>query len=396
MSKVKDYLLFCPGPVNINQNIWQALTYHIGHREEEFSELLTRINQKILDIFEIRQHAKYYPLLVTGSGTAANETVLSSFEKKQRVLVLCNGEFGERLYTISKLYNSKTYKLAFQWAEQIDIKKVEKQLQSRKVDIIVMVHHETSTGMLNPVSEIGKLTRKYNIDFFVDAISSATAERIDIEKWNITFCTTTSGKAISSLPGIGIIISKVSSLEELKQNTKRNIYLNLYNLYHYSKTVKQTPNTPAVHLFAALDQALSNIVTVGVQQNRKIILERAFFLRDRMKKLGFIFLLDESKGNTMSSVLTTVMLPSHLSADYLKQKLKDRRIVIYNGKGPLLDRVFQVANIGNLTKHDLIYFLNSLEQINHEAKDTHLSFSAPQKRFSFLTNAFHLHLHRSK
>lgn len=394
MNKLKELILFCPGPVNVAQNVWQAVHNHMGHREVEFSELMLQLNKKILDVFEVKHQTKYQSLIITGSGTAANETVLSSIGKNKHVLVITNGEFGERLYNISQLHNRNTHKIMFHWAEPIDSMKVEKYLQTHAVDFVVMTHHETSTGMLNPVAAIGKLTKKYNTRFFVDTISSATAEKVDIEKWNITFCTTASGKAIGALPGIGIIIGEKQAFESLKDMPRKIMYLNLYCLYQYAKTLNQTPNTPAVHLLSALDQALANVLTRGIAARRNDITEKAFILRNGMKRLGFRFLLDEYGQDTMSSVLTTVLLPSYLTGDVLRQKLKERRIVIYNGKGPLLDKVFQVANIGELTNHDLMYFLHMIEQICLEVKRAQAPMPVSQSRFPFFAN--HLNLNRSK
>lgn len=399
-SKEKEHLLFCPGPVNVAQNVWQALYNHIGHREEEFSTMMARLHKNALDVFEIKSKTKYHPLFITGSGTAANETVLASIGKNKRILILTNGEFGERLYDISKLHNKHTKKIMHNWAEGINVAKVEKYLQTHEVDLLVMVHHETSTGMLNPVAEIGKLAKKYTTQFFVDTVSSATAEKVDIEKWNITYCTTSSGKAIGAFPGIGIIIAEKKALEMLKDTPRKIMYLNLYSLYHYSKTCNQTPNTPAVHLISALDKAFENILTIGLQERRKRIAERAFILRSGLKHLGFRFLLDEYDEHILSSVLTTVLLPSYLHADILKQKLKEKRIVIYAGKGPLVDKVFQVANIGELTKPDLMYFLHNLEKICLEVRRAQEKSLLPapvqNRKFAFLTTHFHLPHNRSK
>jgi 2-aminoethylphosphonate-pyruvate transaminase len=359
MYRIKHDLLFCPGPVNVSSNIWRAISNSIGHRENEFSDLLVGINDKLLKVYEIKNKDKYHSVIITGSGTAANEAVLSSLADKN-ILVLTNGEFGERLYNIAKLHIKNTIGLSHEWGEVINLKKVEVILNKRKIDIIAMTHHETSTGILNPVKEIGRLAQTYKTKLFVDTVSSSPLEKIDLEKWNITFCTTSSGKTISSLPGLGIIMGEIKSFEELKNVRKKTAYLDLYNLYHFSKNIKQTPNTPAVHLFYAIDQALTNILTVGIEKWRQTIRERAIVLRAGMRKLGLQFLYDESR---MSSVLTTIVAPRYISVSKLKQKLKEKRIIIYNGKGPLINKVFQVGNIGELSKNDVNYFLHSLKDV---------------------------------
>jgi 2-aminoethylphosphonate-pyruvate transaminase len=360
MNKVKHDLLFCPGPVNVAKNVWQVTAKSIGHREEEFSDLLTNLTHKLLKVYEVKNKNHYHPVIITGSGTAANEAILSSIVGVKHILILINGEFGERLYNTSKLHNKHTHKLVFEWCEEINTAQVEQYLQNHKIDIIAMVHHETSTGMLNPVKDIGELAHKYKAQLFVDTISSVPVEKIDIEKWHVTFCSTSSGKAISSLPGLGIIIGDRNAFEGLREQPTKVAYLNLYNLYHFSKTIQQTPNTPAVHLFLALDQALTNILAIGVEKWRQTIRERALMLRRGMRKLGLQFLIDE---HSMSSTLTVVIPPEHIIVDVLKKKLKEKRVIIYNGKGPLLNKVFQVGNIGELTKNEINYFLHSLKGI---------------------------------
>lgn len=360
MYKVKEDLLFCPGPVKVADNVWRATSKSRGHREKEFSNLIVNLNDKMLKIYQIKNKTKYYSVIITGSGTAANETVLSSIVGDKHILFLINGEFGERIHNISKVHNKHTHKLDFGWGEEMDTAKVEKFLQNHKIDIIGMVHHETSTGMLNSVEEIGKLAHKYKSQLFVDTVSGVPAEKFDLEKWHVTFCTTSSGKAISSLPGLGVIMGEKKAFEELKGKPTKIVYLNLYNLYLFSKTINQTPNTPAIHLFYALDQAASNILAMGVEKWRQAIRERALMLRGGMRKLGLKFFIDE---RSMSSVLTTVIPPNSITVDFLKRKLKEKRIIIYNGKGPLLNKVFQVGNIGELSKNDINYFLHTLKEI---------------------------------
>lgn len=123
------------------------------------------------------------------------------------------------------------------------------------------------------------------------------------------------------------------------------------------KTLSQTPNTPAIHLFFALEQALDNILNEGASIRYADIKRKASLLRQGMLSLGLKFLIDQKD---MCSVLTTVYIPSHIDVTILLQRLRDKSIIIYEGKGRLKDRVFQVGNIGELSNEDIHFFLETL------------------------------------
>ena len=353
--------LFTPGPVNVAENIRKAICKEdICHREEDFNCLLKSIEDKLLKLFEIKETDNYRAVVITGSGTAANESILSSVVGDKHILILSNGEFGERLYNISKIHNPNTSTLKFDWGEQLNLERIDTYLKNNEVDIISMVHHETSSGMLNPIEKIGELSRIHGTMFIVDCISSAGAEIIDVEKYNISFCSSSSSKAIGSYSGISFVIGKKQEFEKLKDMPVKTTYLNLYKFYHFISTVSQTPNTPAVHLFFAFEQALLNILEEGVSNRRNHIKNLAHILREGMERLDLKFLID--KGH-MCSVLTTVHIPPHVDLNIFKRKLRDKKIIIYDGKGPFKNKVFQVGNIGAITPDDIDFFLDSLKEV---------------------------------
>ena len=353
-------MLFTPGPVNVAQNVREACKQDICHRESDFDSLLQSIVNKLLKLFEIKNTEAYQAVVITGSGTAANESILSSVVGDKNVLILSNGEFGERLHKLSKIYNKNTFLLEFNWGESLDLEKIEIYLKKHQIDVVVMVHHETSSGMLNPIEEIGKLSKSHGALFVVDCVSSAGAEVIDMEKCHIAFCSSSSSKAIGSYPGLSFVIGQTQEFAKLKNLPVKSMYLNLYKFYECIKTFSQTPNTPAIPLFYALEQALSNIINEGVSNRYAAIKEKAHIMRQGMLNLGLKFLI---KQKNMCSVLTTVYIPSHIDIGVLRQKLRKRSIIIYEGKGCFKDRVFQVGNIGELSLTDLQYFLDSLGEI---------------------------------
>lgn len=179
---MKKLLLFTPGPVNVAKNVRLAICKEdICHRETDFNDLLQDIEHKLLRLFEIRDVSAYRAVVITGSGTAANEAILSSVVGDKNILILSNGEFGQRLHNISAIHNKNTFLLEFPWGHRLDLGKVETALQKRKIDILMMVHHETSSGMLNPLQAVGALCLEYGVMFIVDCVSSAGAEVIDME-----------------------------------------------------------------------------------------------------------------------------------------------------------------------------------------------------------------------
>ena len=360
-KRVKQHLLFTPGPVNVSQNVREAICKQdICHREIDFDYLLQSIENKLLTLFEIKNRADYRAVVITGSGTAANESMLSSVVAGKNILILSNGEFGERLHNISKIHNENTFLLEFNWGEELSLKKIKDFLQIQKIDVIAMVHHETSSGMLNPLEKIGKLAKSHGAIFIVDCVSSAGAEVIDLEKCNITFCSSSSSKAIGSYPGLSFVVGETQEFEKLKNLPIKSMYLNLYKFYDFIKTFSQTPNTPAVHLFYALDQALSNILNEGIQNRYANLRDKANKLRQGMLSLGLKFVI---KQKDMCSILTTVYTPSYIDVGVLRQKLREKSIIIYEGKGCFKNRAFQVGNIGDLSFTDIQYFLDSLKKV---------------------------------
>jgi len=359
--EMNKYLLFTPGPVNVAKNVRMAICKDdICHRESDFDCLLQSVENKLLKLFEIKNIADYRAVVITGSGTAANESILSSVVGDRNILILSNGEFGERLFNISKVHNKNTFLLEFPWGERLDLERIEAYLKEHEIDIVAMVHHETSSGMLNPLGKVGALSKANNSMFIVDCVSSAGAEVIDMEKCHIAYCSSSSSKAIGSYSGLSFVVGKTEEFKKLKNLPVKSTYLNLYKFYHFIETFSQTPNTPAVPLFYALEQALINILNEGVSNRHADIKHKANLLRQGMLNIGLKFLIDQKD---MCSVLTTVNIPYHIDMDILRQKLREKSIIIYEGKGCFKNRVFQVGNIGELTFVEIQFFLESLREV---------------------------------
>jgi 2-aminoethylphosphonate-pyruvate transaminase len=367
MPSIRRQLLFCPGPVLVSRHVKRALAApEIGHRETEFSELLNRTRLKLGRVFGVRNFHRYTTVILTGSGSAANEALLGTAAVGRRLLVLTNGEFGERLVTIARHLGIDTSVLASRWGQPLDLAALERTLAAGGVDAVAWVHHETSTGMLNPIEPIAVLARRYHADTYLDAVSSVGGVPVEVEAHGLTFCTGSANKAIGSVPGLAFVCGRRDAFEALAAVRSRSLYLDLYKHFDYNDHRYQTPNTPAVNLYFALEAALDDLLAEGLERRGARYAALARRLRRGLRRLGlrpFIPL------DLMSPLLTTVELPIGFSADEFHDRIKSEGYIVYAGKGILHDRAFQVANIGALKRGHVDQFLEALRRIMEVSRD---------------------------
>lgn len=361
--------LFSPGPVLVKANVRNALLhYDICHRSKEFEEMFQDTQAKILKLFNADD--SYYAVIVSGSGTSSNETVLSSIVKEgESVMLLRNGLFGERLQEILDKYKIPTVDVSFPWATAFDMDVIEKQMIAHpEAKIVAMVFHETSTGMINKVYEVGQLCAKYGRKLSVDCVSAAAGQNIDVVKNNISFATSVGGKCLGCFPGSAYVCAKKSELEQLTGAQCRNVYLNLYKHYQSAVTTHQTPNTPNVNLFWPLNQALTNVFDEGGVAARVARYEEcAAIIRKGLKDLGLRLLLDPAKDN-MSSTVTSVFLP--VDAKLFLKEMEERGYVFYIGKNDYAKQnMIQVANMGEIYPQDCYNMLRVFKECLETCKN---------------------------
>lgn len=355
--------LFSPGPVMVRENVREALAhYDICHRGSEFEDLFARATAKINKLFKADD--TYRSVIISGSGTSSNETVLSSiFKEGEKVMLIRNGVFGERLLEIINKYEIPLVDCEFPWGEYPSVEKVEEMLAANPdVKVVAMVFHETSTGMINPVKAVGEIADRYNKWFFVDCVSAAAGELIDIVDMKITFATSVGGKCLGAYPGSAYICGKKSAFETLTPEMGRNVYLNLAKHYDSAEKKNQTPNTPNVNLFWALDVALDNaLADGGVEARVARYKECAGILRKGMKDMGLKLLLDDE--SRMANTVTSVFLPEGKDLKQFLTDMEARGYVVYSGKGKYEEMgMFQVANMGEIYPEDCEEFLKVLAE----------------------------------
>ncbi len=355
-------ILLNPGPVNVSERVRQALLRpDICHRESEFTELLYGIQAKLLKLFVPGAEADYAAMVMTGSGTAAVESaVMSSLPHGKRMLVLNNGVYGERISQMVGLYRLGVSELKYDWTTRPDPERLRLALrQHPEAHAVGMVHHETTTGLINPVKEIADVVDSQNRVFILDAVSALAGEPLDIAGSHIYMVAGTSGKCIQGFPGLSFVLVRKGFLERMRAYPRRSIYLHLTQ-YLDDQGRGTIPFTPAVQVYYAFEEALNELMEEGVAKRIARYKKVATLIRERMAKLGVKPLLTPDK---QSNTITAYHLPEGVTYQPLHDQLKKEGYVIYAGQGQLESKIFRVANMGALTEAQLVGFLDAFERI---------------------------------
>ena len=355
-------MLLNPGPVNVSERVRQALLRSdICHRESEFTELLHGIQAKLLKAFVPGAESEYAAVVLTGSGTSAVESaMMSSIPHGKRMLIINNGVYGERLSQMVGLHRLGVSELKYEWTVRPDPERLKLALrQHPEVHGVAMVHHETTTGLLNPVKDIADVVDGQNRVFIVDAVSSLAGETIDIAGSHIYMVAGTAGKCIQGFPGVSFVLVRKGFLERMRVYPKRSWYL---HLTHYVDDHGQgtVPFTPAVQVYYAFDEALNELLEEGVQKRIQRYKKMAMLIRERMTKLGIKPVLTPDR---LSNTITAYYLPEGLTYQSLHDRLKEQGYVIDAGQGNLENKIFRVANMGALTEAQFTSFLDAVERI---------------------------------
>ena len=261
------YLLMIPGPVESPDEIIEAFNGQtVAHYGKEFRDLYLETGQKLS---KVMGSEKGWSFLIPGSGSIALESIGATFCNSRECLIVNNGHFGDRLFDISTRYASNVDQVLFESGEVINLKTVESQLKKKKYDLIWMVHVETIAGILNPIKEIAELAKKYNCEFYIDAISSSAIEEIKMDEWGIDGVATASQKGFSCPAGLGMITLNEELVNNIKSKpASRSWYSDLkvwIDYYHGWNDWHPYPVTLPTNNVKALAKSLEIIEAKGIK-----------------------------------------------------------------------------------------------------------------------------------
>jgi 2-aminoethylphosphonate-pyruvate transaminase len=342
-------ILLNPGPVTLSDRVRQALLKpDLCHREAEFSQLQRSIRDKLLQVYDLEPD-RWAAVLLTGSGTAAVEAMLSTLiPENGKLLILANGVYGDRLAKIASIYKINYLTLQHPWGAAIDRQQLETCLRSHPdLTHVAVVHHETTTGRLNDLQELSTICQPYGVKILADAVSSFGAEEINFDRGTIAVAAT-ANKCLHGVPGTAFVAVDRHILAT--DSHPRNLYLDLQT-YCQQQDRDATPFTQSVQTFYALDEALDELAEAGGWRSRREHYARLLgFVRQKLLEMGIKPLLPDG---CSSVVLNSFYLPEGIDYPMLHDRLKERGYTIYSGQGELARSIFRISTMGAIAIEDL-------------------------------------------
>ena len=360
--QIKRNILLNPGPATTTDTVKMAqVVPDICPREKEFAGLMKGLRSDLLKVVHAPAD-QYTAVLFCGSGTINIDICLNSLlPEGKKVLVVNNGAYNTRAVEVCQMYHLPHIDLKSSVFEQPNLALVEKTLQEN--DDIAMVyccHHETGTGVLNPIREIGALAHKYGAIFVSDTTSSLGMIPLDVIKDNVDFCMASAQKGLMAMSGLSFIIGREDIIRASKNYPTRSYYTNLYLQYEYFEKTGEMHFTPPVQTIYATIQALKEYFAEG---------ETAKFARHHrvyeaihlgIDKLGLKTVIDPK---IESGLVVSVTYPDDPNWDFenVHDYCFERGFTIYPGKIST-SNTFRLCALGAIDEPDIVAFFEVFEQ----------------------------------
>lgn len=347
--------LFVPGPVDVAAEVLNAQAQPMmPHRSAAFEEIFHRSRRKAAQLFFTQARI----FLTASSGTGLQEAAVRNLAR-QDVLSCINGAFGKRWFDVALSNGKQADPLEVDWSQPVSPEVVAEVLEKKKYEIITLVHNETSTGLQNPVQEIAAAVHQASPDTLicVDAVSSLGGAKLEMDAWGLDLVLTSSQKCLALPPGLGLAAVSDRGLAYAEGVPDRGWYFDLVRMAkHLDKD--STPATPALSLIYALDVQLDRILEEGLEARfaRHSAMARRVQDWARARNLD-LYAAEGFRSQTVTTVDNTreIDVPG-LNAFLMREDMR-----IANGYGPLKNKTFRIAHMGETQMDDIDRLLTVMD-----------------------------------
>src|SRR5438034_8530349 len=349
-----------PGPTVVPQAVLAASARPmINHRGPEFAALLAALTRALQDF--LRTQGDVLTLTASGSG-AMEAAIANTLSSGGKVPVFSCGAFGERFAAICKSYGVDARRVDVPYGRAVEPDLVRDELAKEKgkdaAKAVLITHNETSTGVLNPIKDIAAVVRDSGKLFLVDSVSGAGCADLEIDDWGIDVCITASQKAWGAPPGVAMVTMSPRAWKAYEKSNLPKAYFDLA-AYKASLEKAQTPATPAVTVFIALQESLRLMAEEGLEAIIRRHRDLARATRRGLQAVGLQMFADERYA---SPAVTAFRPPARVDARNLIRILRDDHdTIVAGGQGKMEGQLVRVAHLGFVTLQDIVAFFSALE-----------------------------------
>jgi len=330
----------------------------INHRGPEFAALLSSIADGLKYVFETKDEV----YVLTSSGTGAVECAISNtIDVGDKVVVPTFGYFSERLKETVARYGGRVIEVPVEWGEAPAAEQIEKTIKKeKKVKLIAIVNNETSTGVtVRDLPRMAEIAKQNDALLMADSISILGGDYLPVDKWGVDLCVTGSQKCLACPPGLAMVFAGKRVWETIdKKAAKPPYYFDLPSIReHWLR--KETPCTPAISLYYALDESLKMIREEGLEKRFQRSAECAKAFYDGFEAIG---LKPYPAENVRSNTVITVKVPSGVDVSQLREIMKERyNVVITGGLGKIRQLILRIGCMGIISEAEVLTTINALE-----------------------------------
>ena len=353
-----------PGPTPCPPQALQAMGRQmINHRGPEFGKILSSITGKLQQVFQTKGDV----FVLTASGTGGLEAaVVNTLSPGDKVLSLANGAFGERFADIAEKYGAEVIRLNFEWGKPIGLDAGQQALKANgDIKAVLATHNETSTGVTNDIGEIGAMVKKFDKLLLVDAISSLGCINLPTDDWNCDVVVTASQKGWMVPPGLAMVSVSEQAWQAHAKAKMPRYYWDFSKAKDFLQK-GQTPWTPAVSVFYALDVTLDLMLSEGLDNIFARHARVAQMARNGVKSQSLSLFPDEK---CASNTVTAVNAADKIDIPKLVQLLREEYdVIIAGGQQRLSGKIFRIGHLGLVYEEDIKSVLEALSKALPRAK----------------------------
>lgn len=372
-------LLMCPGPVAADPRVLRAMTAPIlGQFDPEFTNIMTETMAMERLLFQTSNEQTY---VVDATSRGGLEALLTAaICPGDKVLIPAFGRFGYLLAEILRRNDVEIKLLEREWGTVFTPEEIEVALKADKYKAVAIIHGETSTSMMQPLDEIGKICKKYDALLLVDTVATLGGAEVKVDEWLIDGCVSGTQKCVSAPAGSSLITYN-KSIEEIADRRKHvelgiktindtdgdlaqipSNYLDIAQLKDYWSPRRLNHHTEATTMQYAVHEALRLIMLEGLDARfaRHKLNDKA--LTAGLTAMGLKIFGDIDH---KMPVVTAICIPDGVDGKAIRgQLLDDFGIEIATSFGPLDGKVFRIGNMGySSQKRNILILLSALEAV---------------------------------